>query len=177
MKRAQRQQISFRQPAFREFLANGDNDVIQDPNEVKMEIFVTICNILCDRDFAGAGSRRILQPYAVDTFMKHLRDIDIKDIDVKHKDGQNRKAKQGQDVVEALSRVLRNDNDVCLVYERVINQKDPYLPASVKFDLYDPRQSPWIEEDGSPDVIALWAYWAKKMKLHGALELSRQTQS
>lgn len=104
--------------------------------------------------------------------MKNLRDIDMKDIDRKGVDIGTSKANQGQDVVEALSRVLRNENDVCTVFEKVMSQSDPWAQSSVSFDLYDASQSPWNMQSEVSDVVTFWAFWAKKMSFHGEVDLT-----
>ncbi|KIW74016.1 hypothetical protein, variant [Phialophora macrospora] len=149
--------VSFRQPAFREHLETPDNKMIEDPMQEKIDIFVTLCKILCDRDAAGASARKALQEYAATTFIQHLRDIDIK----------KTTSKQGKDVVEALARVLTNDNDVCAVFEANANFFDD-------FDLYE------ITETDTPrrwETAGELLAWAKKMHFHEEEELSPRARA
>lgn len=153
--------VSFRQPAFREHLESSGNSMIDNPTQEKVDIFKILCDILCSRNPDGAVAREALQEYASITLVQHLRDIDIKETS----------PQQGREVVEAISRVLSNENDVCIIFETIMSRlkKD-----WVDFDLYDHFNMLSLAKWESAGTILAWA---KKMNFHEEEELSRRART
>lgn len=142
--------VRFQVPVFKEYLEKSDeeaykNKMIDSPLQSKVEIFVRLCAILCDSD----SRSKSLQEYATSYFIQHLRDINMKVCD----------AFQCRDVVEALARVLDNDNNVSLVIERVMKRR---RGKDVEFDLYDPSS----ESPAASQHLNMLRTWAVKMSLH-----------
>lgn len=152
--------VSFRQPAYKDHLEKAGGQMIEDPLQEKVAILVTLCGILCDRDAATASSRAELQQYAVTYLIRHLQDIDVK----------KASPRQGRDVVEALSRVLSNDNDVCSVFEGISARMNLYWP---NIDLYDVFS---LENLAEHETISALLGWAKKMNFYDDQELSNRAR-
>lgn len=153
--------VSFRQPAFKDYLENQKNDMIEEPTQAKVDIFLTLCGILCSRASSGAKSREALQVYATTTLIQHLKDIDIK----------KATPAQGRDVVEAISQILSNENDICTVFELVMTQlhKD-----HIDFELYDVFATP---RPSIKETAGILLAWAKKMNFHEDEELSPRARA
>jgi len=90
----------------------------------------------------------VLHKYAASNLVNHLLDIDL----------IATTPQQGKDVVEWLSKVLNNENNVCAIFETVMHDKDDYY---VSFSLYD-------ESDTAKRILA----WAKKMSFFEDEELT-----
>jgi hypothetical protein len=140
--------IEFRQPALKTHLDNPANKMIEDPLKAKVQIFTTLCKVLCDSTTSEAESRKVLHKYGASNFVNHLLDIDL----------IATSPQQGKDVVEWLSRVLTNENNVCAIFEDVMHEKDDYY---MSFSLYD-------EPDTAKRILA----WAKKMSFFEDEELT-----
>lgn len=140
--------IEFRQPALKDHLEGTVNRLIKDPLEAKVNIFTRLCDILCDRSASETGSRKVLYRYAVLYLVDHLLDIDAKETS----------PQQGRVIVDALSRVLTNENNVCSIFEEVMRNKNDYF---LDFPLYD-------EYSISRRILA----WAKKMSFHEDEEIA-----
>jgi hypothetical protein len=140
--------LEFRQPALKAHLDNPTNKMIEDPLKAKVQIFTTLCKVLCDNNTSETESRKALHKYAASNFVNHLLDIDL----------IATTPQQGKDVVEWLSRVFANENNVCAIFEAVMHEKDDYY---VSFSLYD-------ESDISRRILA----WAKKMSFFEDEELT-----
>lgn len=129
--------------------------------ESKINLFVRLCGILCDRDPVHAQIGEALQEYAATYLIQHLKDIDIK----------NTTPEQGSTVVEALSRVMTNENNVSLVFESVMMLN---MMTDVEFDLYDlfsrPRPFSW-------ETAGVLLAWAKKMSFHEEQEMSDRAKT
>jgi hypothetical protein len=147
--------VSFRQPACSEYLETPGNEMIGQPTDAKVYIFLGLCSILCDRDPIHSRSREALQEYATSNLVQHLKDIDIKATS----------PQQGRDVVGALSRVMTNENDVALVFEKVTSPLD--------FDLYDSFSTP---RPNSSETAGVLLAWAKKMSFHEEEQLSHNAR-
>lgn len=144
--------IEFRQPALKEHLEKIDNKLIPDPSKAKVRIFTRLCDILCDSGPAEVESRESFHKYATSYFIEHLLDIDA----------MTASPTQGKEVVEALSRVLRNEENVCIIFETVMKEKnDLYF----RFQLYD-------DNHAFRRILG----WAKKMSFHDDEDLSWQAQ-
>lgn len=90
----------------------------------------------------------MLHKYAASNFVNHLLDTDP----------IATTPQQGKDVVEWLSRVLSNENNVCAILEAVMHEKNDYY---VSYPLYD-------ELDAAKRILA----WAKKMSFFEDEELA-----
>jgi len=140
--------VEFRQPALKAHMDNPVNKMIEDPLKAKVQIFTTLCKVLCDNNASEAESRKVLHRYAASNLVNHLLDIDL----------IATTPQQGKDVVEWLSKVLTNENNVCAIFETVLHEKDDYY---VSFSLYD-------ESDTAKRILA----WAKKMSFFEDEELT-----
>lgn len=147
------QQVVFRQSVLQDRLKQPnqtqkqEDQLIPDPLEAKVYIFETLAAILCDRRPEDQELRDGLQEYASKWLLAHLRDISIQETD----------AEQSLRVLEALMRVLNNENHVCRVFEIVAQQR---MDTFAQIDLY---------LTGPTDVNAnrsLLVKWANKMGLH-----------
>jgi hypothetical protein len=116
--------------------------------KAKVQIFTTLCKVLCDNNASEAESRKVLHKYAASNLVNHLLDIGL----------IATTPQQGKDVVEWLSKVLNNENNVCAIFETVMHDKDDYY---VSFSLYD-------ESDTAKRILA----WAKKMSFFEDEELT-----
>jgi hypothetical protein len=116
--------IEFKQSALKLYLDNTKNKMIEDPLKAKIQIFTTLCKVLCDNTASEAESRKVLHKYAAKNFVSHFLDIDI----------QKTTPPQGKAVIEGLSRVLANENNVCSIFETVMHEEDDVY---VSFSLYD----------------------------------------
>ncbi|RAH81654.1 hypothetical protein BO86DRAFT_96267 [Aspergillus japonicus CBS 114.51] len=160
---SKQQQVLFRQPAFRDYLEQSVNNMIPDPIESRVFFFLKLGGILCDRDPQGANLRKALQEYAAQWFLQHLKDISVK----------HTTPKQGLQIVEALARILTNENDVCRVFEE-LRQKQDDDNADVDFDLYD--MSTDLDKSGGYNLKVLMA-WARKMSFHDEEGLSPRAKA
>ncbi|KAI1618219.1 hypothetical protein EDD36DRAFT_425886 [Exophiala viscosa] len=150
--------ISFRQPAVREYLERGDNGMIEDALQEKIGIFQVLCDVLCNANAEDLSpiSHKV-QEYAAANVIQHLADIDIK----------SSNPEQGAKVVEAISRIMTNKNDACIVFESVMERQGYY--DYVYFDLYEPFDA---SDMFSGQPAALLLAWAKKMSFHDDEELT-----
>jgi hypothetical protein len=140
--------VEFHHSELKEFLLDPTqkrNDLIGDLTVAKVKIFVTLCSILCDRSESKMGSRKTLHRYATLYFRDHLLEIDPKKTD----------AQQGRDVVDALSRVMTNENNVCSIFESVMDEELDSDFFYLLFPLYD-------DEEIARPVIT----WARMMSFH-----------
>ncbi|EXJ75437.1 uncharacterized protein A1O5_02133 [Cladophialophora psammophila CBS 110553] len=149
--------VFFRQAAFKEYLETNKNKMIEDPIQERVNIFVTLCEILCGQNAVGDSPRQSFREYATVSLMEHFRDIDIRQTS----------PKQSADVVEALSRVLSNDNNVCAVFEAVLDRQGRDY---VEFDLYDTfRPDTMFRRWERAGTLLVWA---KKLHFYEEEELS-----
>jgi hypothetical protein len=139
--------VEFCQSALKLHLANQPNKMIGDPLKAKVQIFTTLCSILCDSSSSEEESRKALHKYAVSYFLSHLLDIDHR----AKASGQESNAVDAlsRTVVDGLSRVFANQNNVCSIFEDAVREKKYY---SMGFPLYD-------DSDAAKRILA----WAKKM--------------
>jgi hypothetical protein len=152
--------VSFRQPAFKDHLEKASRKMIEDPLQEKVAIFLTLCGILCDREASTATARAELQQYAVTYVIRHLEDIDVKQAT----------PQQGRDVVEALARLLSNENDVCAVFEVVAARSNM---GTVYYDLYDEFD---VQNLAEHETASKLLAWAKKMNFYDEQELSNRAR-
>ncbi|QGA21108.1 hypothetical protein EYB26_008818 [Talaromyces marneffei] len=155
-------QVRFRQPAFRDYLEQSSNNMIRDPVKAKVDIFLKLVGILCDQLPQGAPNRDSLQEYAADWLLDHLEDIHVK----------NTTPQQGAQVVEALMRILYNDNDVSRVFEEIQSRRSDL--HDVDFGIYAISNLPY-EERGFRHLNLLLA-WARKMSFHNEEKMSTRAQ-
>lgn len=151
--------ISFRQPALNEYLEKGDNGMIEDSLQEKIDIFKVLCDVLCNSNAEEPSTREghQVQEYAAVNLIQHLADIDIK----------KSKPEQGAMVVEAISRVMTNENNASTVFETVMDRQGNH--DIVDFDLYEPFDA---LDTFSAQAAAILLAWAKKMSFHDEAELS-----
>ncbi|PYI02494.1 hypothetical protein BO78DRAFT_463945 [Aspergillus sclerotiicarbonarius CBS 121057] len=151
MNDTKQQQVLFRQPAFRDYLEQSKNNMIPRPIESRVFFFLRLAGILCDRNPQGIKLRGALQP--------------VKDTNPKH----------GLQIVEALARVLSNENDVCRVFEELHGKQ--HHGRGLRFDLYNmSTESDWMNRQGSENLKLLKA-WARKMSFHDEVGLSERAKS
>ncbi|OQV10292.1 hypothetical protein CLAIMM_14312 [Cladophialophora immunda] len=161
MANVEHEYVFFRQAAFKEYLEGNKNNMIGNPVQERVNIFITLCEILCGQNAIGHSSRQSFREYATVTFVEHFKDIDIRQTT----------PKQSADVVEALSRVLTNDNNVCAVFEEVM---DRLGRDYVEFDLYDTFRPDTIF--GSWKRANKLLVWAKKLHFYEEEELSSRAR-
>ncbi|PWY74525.1 hypothetical protein BO94DRAFT_607008 [Aspergillus sclerotioniger CBS 115572] len=145
--------IEFRQTKFKECIREGGAALNMDMNFEKVEIFVTLCDVLCGSEEVTAES---LHEYATFNLIRHLRDIDfvtqgkrqadrdlneknLKDKmsltkDVKLTQSREIDNEQLKRVGEAVWRILTNGTGVSSVFEKVLSQM---AASEIHFDLYD----------------------------------------
>lgn len=144
--------IAFRQAPLQDHLESTHNEMIPQPLQAKVDIFTRLSSVLCDSSPTAAEARKVLHGYAMWNFAEHLLDIDVKDAS----------PLQGRHVVEAITGLLSNQNEACVVMESVMQEKwSTYVPL----DLY---QYGYIAER----IVA----WAKKMYFYEEEELSPQAR-
>ncbi|EED13718.1 SD08430p [Talaromyces stipitatus ATCC 10500] len=155
-------QVRFRQPAFKDYLEQSSNNMIRDPIRANVDIFLKLVGILCDQVPQGAASRESLQEYAAEWLIDHLNDISAKDTT----------PQQGAQVVEALMRILYNDNDVSRVFEEISRRKNENQEVQYDMDFY------FISTDTalSNQNLDLLLSWARKMSFHDEEKLSSRAQ-
>lgn len=132
--------------------------MIRDPIKAKVDIFLKLVGALCDRLPQGAPNRDSLQEYAAEWLLDHLEDIDVK----------KTTPQQGAQVVEALMRILYNDNDVSRVFEDIQSRKNELI--DVDFSIYRVSNE-FFEEPGFRHLNLLLA-WARKMSFHNEEKMS-----
>jgi len=157
MANVEHEYVFFRQAAFKEYLEAKKNTLIENPIQQRVNIFVILCEILCGQTASGDPSRQSFREYATVTLMEHFRDIDIKQTT----------PQQSADVVEALSRVLSNDNNVCAIFEEAIARLGR---TWVEFDLYGTFRTDTMY--GRWERANTLLVWAKKLHYHEEEELS-----
>lgn len=162
LEKNKQKQVRFRQPAFKDYLEQSINNMIRDPTKAKVDIFLKLVGILCDQLPQGASIRDSLQEYAAEWLLAHLEDIDVK----------STTPQQGAQVVEALMRILYNDNDVSRVFEEIQSRKNELL--DVDFSIYGISNVSY-EERGFRHLNLLLA-WARKMSFHNEEKLSPRAQ-
>ena len=155
------QMVTFRQAAFREHLEKTKSDLIPDPLKSKVFLFVKLTNILCGGDTDSSGLRDVWQHYAARWLIEHLRYIDVKAT----------KPPEGCEVVEALTRIFRNEGNVSRVFENYSTQSD--YDHDTGLDIYDLSVDP---ETAGGRVLKMLQEWAKKMNFHDEEELSSQAR-
>jgi hypothetical protein len=136
--------------------------MIRDPIKAKVDIFLKLVGILCDQLPQGAPSRDSLQEYAAEWLLAHLEDINVK----------NTTPQQGAQVVEALMRILYNENDVSRVFEDIQSRKNEL--HDVDFGIYAISNLSY-EERGFRYLNLLLA-WARKMSFHNEEKMSSRAQ-
>lgn len=143
--------IDFRQPPLKEHLEKTTNEMIGNIESAKIEIFTKLCDVLCDSNPATLHAREMLHEYATKYLLDHLLDINPTRVD----------GNQSKLVVEALARVLTNENEVCTIFEAMEKYAD-----YVSCPLYE-------EGLGHKRIVT----WAKKMSFHEEEELSDVAQN
>ncbi|GKZ38993.1 hypothetical protein AbraIFM66950_011622 [Aspergillus brasiliensis] len=148
------QYIEFRHAQFRECVRRGGFMPEINLNAEKVDIFVTLCDVLCD---PKAEKPTPLCQYAACHLIQHLRDID-RDLPPQWQQASSKDTKKGtkdrvseyrdtrssqprgietshlKKVGEALGRVLTNETGVSYVFEDILwNSPD----KQIHFDLYD----------------------------------------
>ncbi|PYI05224.1 hypothetical protein BO78DRAFT_419881 [Aspergillus sclerotiicarbonarius CBS 121057] len=146
--------VEFRQAEFKECIREGSSRIGLDVNAKKVDIFVTLCDILCGGP--GVESAESLHEYATFNLIRHLRDIEFVIQDKRPADREsNEKSlrdkmshtkevkprqprkidnEQLKRVGEALWRILTNGTGVSSVFEKVLSQM---TAGEIHFDLYD----------------------------------------
>ena len=162
LERNKQKQVRFRQPAFKDYLEQSNNNMIRDPTKAKVDIFLKLVGILCDQLPQGAPNRDSLQEYAAEWLLAHLEDIDVK----------STTPQQGAQVVEALMRILYDDNDVSRVFEEIQSRKNEL--QDVEFSFYSISNVSY-EERGFRHLNLLLS-WARKMSFHNEEKLSPKAQ-
>lgn len=158
LEKQKQKQVRFRQPAFKDYLEQSDNNMIRDPTKAKVDIFLRLVGALCDQLPQGAPNRDSLQEYAAEWLLDHLEDIDVK----------KTTPQQGAQVVEALMRILYDDNDVSRVFEDIQSRKNELI--DVDFSIYRISNISY-EERGFRHLNLLLA-WARKMSFHNEEKMS-----
>lgn len=158
LEKQKQKEVRFRQPAFRDYLEQSNNNMIRDPIKAKVDIFLKLVGALCDQLPQGATNRDSLQDYAAEWLLDHLEDIDVK----------KTTPQQGAQVVEALMRILCDDNNVSRVFEDIQSRRNELLDVS--FGIY--RISNVSYERPGFEHRNLLLAWAKKMSFHNEEKLS-----
>ncbi|PYH93236.1 hypothetical protein BO71DRAFT_431168 [Aspergillus ellipticus CBS 707.79] len=185
--------IEFRQVKFKECIKHGGAKINMDANAEKVNIFVTLCDILCGSRSEPAES---LHEYAAFNIVRHLREIDFefeiqgtmpdnhskerglmdkltKDRETKEKEAryeakgisQHITDEQLKKVGQALYRVLTNETSVSSVFEKVQSQM---AVNHIDFDLYDisPVDTQGLADCGNcirTNINELVRAWAEKL--------------
>ncbi|KAJ5519268.1 Tetratricopeptide-like helical [Penicillium expansum] len=157
---SKQQMVTFRQATFHEYLKNNTNDLIPDPLKSKVSFFVKLTNLLCGKDTDSAGLRDVFQDYAARWFMEHLKDINVKKAD----------PTEGCQVVEAITRVFRNDGDVSRLFEDISSDSDYHSDGADIYDISTDAESSGFEN------LKVFREWAKKMNFHDEEDLSSQAK-
>ncbi|RAL03459.1 uncharacterized protein BO80DRAFT_376466 [Aspergillus ibericus CBS 121593] len=145
--------VEFRQAKFKECIKEGSSRINLDVNANKVDIFVTLCDILCG---PGVDSAESLHEYATFNLLRHLKDIDfvtqekrptdteMNERSLRDKMSYSKEPKPRQPrridneqlkrVGEALWRILTNGTGVSSVFEKVLSQT---AASDIHFDLYD----------------------------------------
>lgn len=151
-------QVRFRQPAFKDYLEQSNNSMIRDPISAKVNIFLKLVGILCDQSSQGLWGREGLQEYAADWLLAHLEDVDVK----------KTTPQQGAQVVEALMRILQDQNDVSRIFEEIQSRKSELEEAY--YDIYSMSTRP--EDLRGYKNLNLLLSWARKMSFHNEEKMS-----
>lgn len=136
--------------------------MIRDPTKAKVDVFLKLVDILCDQLPQGAPNRDSLQEYAAEWLLDHLEDIDVK----------KTTPQQGAQVVEAIMRILYDENDVSRVFEEIQSRINELY--DVYFSIYGLSNIPY-EERGFRHLNLLLT-WARKMSFHNEEKLSPRAQ-
>ncbi|PWY64264.1 hypothetical protein BO70DRAFT_207475 [Aspergillus heteromorphus CBS 117.55] len=184
--------VDFRQAKLKKCIQQGGTNIYTDVNAEKVEIFVTLCDILCGSSLEPESS---LPEYAAFNLIRHLREIDLvthevvpvdhskekslkdllsKDRETKEKEARSKEMKpqsqrikndQLKRVGKALYRVLTNETGVSAVFEKVQSQMDN---SHIDFDLYDTPSAGTQESGDCGDCVKtstneLIRVWAEEM--------------